>query len=181
MAGQLRVGKQTILLLAVALSVASQAWAASYPMSGPAYAPGSYHCSPHFVPYAIQVIPYHSVPLMPWAVPTPAPPSASDAQVAKSDRAPAISEARAASATDSAPARPTEPGRCNVGFWNVTGRDVSLTIDGKAQALPKGHALTLSLPHRFQWQIEGREPHAETVPQEQNVYEVILRPDSLPR
>jgi len=70
------------------------------------------------------------------------------------------------------------PGRAKVGFWNITGADVTLTIDGQQRKLPKDRALTLELGRTFVWQVEGRGPRLERVPDEQNVFEVILRPQT---
>ena len=76
------------------------------------------------------------------------------------------------------PAQATEaaPGRCKVGFWNITGRDLTLTINGQARTLPKDRAVTVELERNFVWQITGRDPHSERVPEEMSVFEVILRP-----
>jgi len=68
------------------------------------------------------------------------------------------------------------PGRCKVGFWNITGEDVSLTIDGQERKLPKNRAVTLELGRTFVWQRSGRGPQTERVPEGENVFEVILRP-----
>jgi len=65
--------------------------------------------------------------------------------------------------------------RCKVGFWNVTGRDVTLKIDGQPRLLPKDRAVTLDLDRSFAWQIDQGESVIENVPEEQGFFEVILR------
>jgi hypothetical protein len=68
------------------------------------------------------------------------------------------------------------PGRAKVGFWNITGADVTLTVDGQQRKLPKDRAVTLELGRTFVWQLDGRSPRLERVPDDQTVFEVILRP-----
>lgn len=92
-------------------------------------------------------------------------------------RAPTITESRSLGSVEQAGARLAEPGRCKVGFWNVTGRDLTLTIDGQARTLAKDRAVTVTLGRTFVWQISGRDAQTERVPEELGVYEVILRPE----
>jgi hypothetical protein len=65
--------------------------------------------------------------------------------------------------------------RCKVGFWNLTGRNVTLTVDGQQQLLPKDRAVTLELTRSFVWQIDQRETVTERVPPDEAFHEVILR------
>ena len=64
--------------------------------------------------------------------------------------------------------------RVRVGFWNLSGRDVTLTVDGKAWALPKDRAVTLDLERQFAWQVEGRSQHVERVAEGQSTHEVVI-------
>jgi len=64
---------------------------------------------------------------------------------------------------------------CKVGFWNLTGRDVTLKVGGQQQMLPKNRAVTLDLERSFAWQIDQGEAVTERVPEEQPFHEVILR------
>ena len=64
---------------------------------------------------------------------------------------------------------------CKVGFWNVTGRDVTLKIDGQPRLLPKDRAVTLELGRSFNWQVDQEQAVTEHVPAEQPFHEVILR------
>lgn len=65
--------------------------------------------------------------------------------------------------------------RCKVGFWNLTGRDVTLKVDGQLRMLAKDRAVTLELDRAFVWQIDQRDSVSERVPEEQPFHEVILR------
>jgi hypothetical protein len=65
--------------------------------------------------------------------------------------------------------------RCKVGFWNLTGRDVSLKVDGQERMLPKDRAVTLDLDRVFVWQLDQSQAVSERVPDEQAFHEVILR------
>ena len=112
------------------------------------------------------------------APPTPAPtrtPTTNEPPVLPK-QAPAIFESRTRGGLYPAQATEAAPGRCKVGFWNITGRDLTLTINGQARTLPKDRAVTVELERNFVWQITGRDPHSERVPEEMSVFEVILRP-----
>ncbi len=65
--------------------------------------------------------------------------------------------------------------RCKVGFWNLTGRDVTLKIDGQPRVLAKNRAMTLDLERSFTWQLDLGDAVTERVPEEQPFHEVILR------
>jgi hypothetical protein len=86
---------------------------------------------------------------------------------------PIITESRSPSG-DQALAGSTKQ-RCKVGFWNLTGRDVSLKVDGQQRLLPKDRAVTLDLDRSFAWQIDQGQTTTERVPDEQTFHEVILR------
>ncbi|MCI0683877.1 MAG: hypothetical protein L0Y71_17360 [Gemmataceae bacterium] len=92
-------------------------------------------------------------------------------------RAPTITESRSYGGVTRAGATDAPAGRCKVGFWNITGGDVTLTIDGRTRRLPKDRALDVQLPRTFVWQIDGRAAQTETIPEGQNMFEVILRPE----
>ena len=153
------------------------------PADAVAYASPSIYC----IPFAMPLAPSSNIPARPvgpaLAKPTPAPPSGSvepprepsrEPPLPKVREAPKIIESRSHSDTSMDGAPPV--GRCRVGFWNITGRDVTLTIDGQARKIAKDHALTLELSRSFVWQLDGRPPQTERVSVEQTVYEVILRP-----
>ena len=62
-----------------------------------------------------------------------------------------------------------------MGFWNLTGRDVTLSIDGKPQIVPQGKNLRLQLGRQFVWQIGGHEAQTEKIPIENSGLEIVLR------
>lgn len=101
---------------------------------------------------------------------TPAPSSlVQDVETPK--RAPVITESRfEGSATSEARA-----GRCRVGFWNLTGRAVSLTVDGERRTLAKDRALTLELPSRFVWQVDEGDARTERLAPAQSTHEIVIR------
>ena len=67
------------------------------------------------------------------------------------------------------------PGRCRVGFWNLTNRDVTLMVEGKTWTLPKDRAVTLDVEGQFVWQIEGRTQTVERVADGLATHEVVIR------
>jgi hypothetical protein len=67
-------------------------------------------------------------------------------------------------------------GMARVGFWNITGRDVTLSIDGRQRTLAKDRAVTVDLQRSFTWQVNDGVLQTERVPGEQSTFEVIIRP-----
>jgi hypothetical protein len=65
--------------------------------------------------------------------------------------------------------------RCRVGFWNLTGRDVTLVVEGRSHSLARDRALTLDLNRSFTWQIDARGPQSEQVADDQATHEVVVR------
>jgi hypothetical protein len=45
--------------------------------------------------------------------------------------------------------------RCRVGFWNLTGRAVTIKVDGKSVTLAKDRDITLDLERQFTWRLDG--------------------------
>ena len=126
---------------------------------------------------AIPAVNYYCVPtptVMPvpdaypkYATPTPAPPSStSEPPLGANDpRMPKIVVKSADAKKD----------RCRVGFWNLAGRDLSVTIEGKAYSLPKNQVLTFDMDRQFTWQVAGKTPQIQRVPDSQPAYEVLIR------
>lgn len=119
-------------------------------------------------------------PGMRYAPATAAPPSGTvepplQKKVSSEARMPVIVTSHALGGS-AAPARPPLANdRCRVGFWNLSGRDVTLTIDGKALSLPKDRAVTLDLERSFTWQVEGRPQHVERLAEGIATHEVVIQ------
>ena len=111
-------------------------------------------------------------PVMPYAMPKAAPPSQQEtSEPPLGSSKPKITESRShggkyATATND---------RCRVGFWNITGRDVIILVDGQSRSLARNQNMTLELARVFSWQIDGRQ-QAERVPDGQTTYDIVLRP-----
>lgn len=65
--------------------------------------------------------------------------------------------------------------QCSVGFWNLTGRDVTLTIDGKSVMMAKNRKITVELNRQFDWQADNGMQRMERVPVGQTTFEVVVR------
>ena len=145
---------------------------------GPAYyeyyAPAFSYCPSVAVYPAIRPIP--KIPTVPAkkateTVPVPTtkePPPSSMLQ-----KGPTVTESRSTS-RDIADGRPG-PDHCKVGFWNLTGRDITLRVEGQPRVLAKNRAVTLDLARSFSWQVDQEQATTEQVPAEQRFHEVILR------
>ncbi|MBI3407944.1 MAG: hypothetical protein HY040_06255 [Planctomycetes bacterium] len=123
------------------------------------------------------------IPLMPqaqpYAAPSAAPPSGVPSAQTKEPplgsapgKGPTIIESR--SSVAAGPATPAGA-KCKVGFWNLTGRDVTLKIDGQPRTLPRDRAVTLELARAFVWQVDQSEASSEQVPMDEAFHEVIIR------
>jgi len=118
-----------------------------------------------------------------YAIPTPAPPSTTGepplqigpAKAVNDPRLPEIVTSHALGGGQLPGAAPLPKNRCRVGFWNLSGRDVTLVIDGKARQLSKNQAVTLDLDRQFAWQIQGRTQRVERVPEGLAAHEVLVR------
>jgi hypothetical protein len=120
-----------------------------------------------------------------FADPVPAPPSPPQKKAvmspAKSSSSPAAKELppkiiATRSVENAVPGVSVVPkDRCRVGFWNVTGRDVTLTIEGKSWKVPKDQSITLDLEWTFSWQIDQRPQQIERIPTGQNTHELVIR------
>ena len=66
-------------------------------------------------------------------------------------------------------------GTCKVGFWNVSGRDVKVTVAGKTYAVPRDRTVTVTVNRSFVWAIDSQQEQAERVPDEQTSHEIVIR------
>ena len=64
---------------------------------------------------------------------------------------------------------------CRVGFWNLTGRQVVLRIDGKGHYVAKNKAITLTVARDFSYQLDGESMESVQVPDEKKTFEIVLR------
>jgi hypothetical protein len=118
-----------------------------------------------------------------YAIPTPAPPSPTPepplqktpAKAVLDPRLPVIVTSRALVGSHVPGAAPLPKDRCRVKFWNLSGRDVTLVIAGKAWQLSKDRAVTLDLDRQFAWQIQGGTQRIEQVPEGLAAHEVLIR------
>lgn len=112
----------------------------------------------------------------PLAAPSAAPPSAGPIQSGKGQ--PEVTESRSFYEAFKVPSTSTDKPaseRCAVGFWNLTGRDVTVSVDGKSQVIPRGKTVRLQVDRQFVWQVSGREAQTEKVPMENSGLEIVLR------
>jgi hypothetical protein len=132
----------------------------SGPSTGPAY---YYYWGPPV---------YHACPPGPTVLPVPDARPTNEPPLQSSDARPKIITTRTLGGNE--PSTQSKE-RCRVGFWNLTGHAVTLTVSGKSWPLAKDQAMTVELDRQFSWQVEGRAQHLERVPDEQMVYEVVVR------
>jgi|SRR5882724_188572 len=65
--------------------------------------------------------------------------------------------------------------RCRVGFWNLTGRDVTLVVDGKSRLVARDRALTLELPRDFGWRVDQQPAQTVHVANDKASHEIVIR------
>jgi hypothetical protein len=144
-----------------------------------AYSYPAYYSYP---PTVFYLSPY--VPPCPWPVvvpgfaqPTPAPPSQRPAfqsiepPLAGSKSAPTVTESRSRAKKTAS----VSEACCQVGFWNVSGQDVTLIVDGQSRLLPNNRALTLLLGRQFTWRVAGRTSRSAQVPAGRTTLEIVVR------
>jgi hypothetical protein len=116
-------------------------------------------------------------PTVPLAVPTPAPPSkavmppAGKALHMSPATGPSVTEARSGTGAPLALAKD----RCRVGFWNLSGRDVTIVVEGETRVLLRDRALTLELTRDFTWHIDQQADRSEHVGEDKSTYELVIR------
>ena len=184
------IGARIKLLLAVCLvlTTATSAhawWGWGWRFGGYRYYGASYYYAPAYYRYYAPSYAYcPSVPVYPTVRPvpfvTPAKKAAEKVPTSKEppvanakQKGPTVTESRSTSRSIASSEFSTD--RCKVGFWNLTGRDITLRVDGQPRTLAKNHAVTLELARTFSWQIDGERTTNELVPAEQAFHEVILR------
>jgi hypothetical protein len=144
----------------------------AYYYAPPVYSAGPYYyCPPTQTPMP-RIIP------VPDARPSPTgePPLRNSNDKTSNDlRMPVIVTAHAIGGNYVPGSSPLAKDRCRVGFWNLSGREVTLRIDGKAWTLPKNREVTLDLERQFSWQVEGRPQHVERVAEGGASHEVVVR------
>lgn len=145
---------------------------------GAAYAP-SYYYPVAYAPASYPAICGAATPVAlasatPYAAPKAAPPSQTAEPPAAAAKKPTIIESR--SLGGSYPVVTKDAGTLPVGFWNATGHDVRLTVNGQSHLLRRNQALNLRLDRTFTWQQAGDEPRQEQVSDSQLSHEVIVRP-----
>ena len=188
MAGVWRLSFCVVVVSALAASQASSFGGRFGSSSAPATTVHYYYA----VPTTYWVVPYYYCPPLaaprvipvPDARPTPAPPSPTgepplqkmiEKKVSNDARMPIIVTSHAVGGNFVPGTMPLAKDRCRVGFWNLSGREVTLMIEGKSWTLAKDRAVTLDLERQFSWQIEGRSQHAERVSDGQASHEIVIR------
>lgn len=119
-------------------------------------------------------------PGVPYAQPVPAPPSqgprpqTGEPPLADPGKgAPKVSETRLTAKKIAADAGAKD--RCRVGFWNVSGRDVLLTVNGEQRLIPRDRSVTLTLGRSFAWQIDQRPVESGQVSAGNDTLEIVIR------
>ena len=135
----------------------------------------SYYYAPVYY-YPAYMVP--ACPTIPPQYATPKPAPASETSEPPLDTSkPKVTESRTHGAKYVAAKAPknAKDDRCRVGFWNITGRNVTILIDGQSRSLARNQSLTLELARTFNWQMDGRQ-QAERIPDGQGTHEIVLRP-----
>jgi hypothetical protein len=118
---------------------------------------------------------------MPYAQPTPAPPSEQTIGTETAGNKPgrpivieslnyydsyALAHGKGSSAS---------PTSGTLALWNLTNHEVTVRVDGQSHTLEPGKNLTLTVGRRFIWQVEGREPQTERIATGEVGIEIVLR------
>jgi hypothetical protein len=114
-----------------------------------------------------------------YAQPQPAPPSGKEPPLSKkTSEPPKVNESQSFSLGEGKAIPVATNGNgtgIRVGFWNVSGRDVKLTVAGKTYNVPRDRNVTLVLNRSFTWQVDSKESVTERVPDETSSHEIVIR------
>jgi hypothetical protein len=72
-------------------------------------------------------------------------------------------------------ARAPAAGVCAVTFWNLSGQGLTLRVDGRPRALAAGQSVRLDLKRDFSWDVAGRDPVRQQVPERESGVEIVIR------
>lgn len=111
-----------------------------------------------------------------YAQPTPAPPSAVPSLPIRAT--PGVTETRshfAAAPPVGTPGDWPTVTTAQAGFWNLTGRDVVLTVEGQQQVLPNGTGTRRAVARQFAWRVDDRETQLERLPESAPFVEIVIR------
>jgi hypothetical protein len=64
---------------------------------------------------------------------------------------------------------------CSVAFWNLTGRDLTVQVEGQDHYVPRGKNVRLDLGRQFVWRVEDRAAETEKVPANDSAVEIVIR------
>lgn len=186
-----------VVTLLLAVPAGAQAWgwrhrSAAYPAyyyapvvvapayPAPAYAPPPVAAAP--VPVAPAGPPPACVPTAPPPAPyspaTPAPPSG-----APTTREPPLSPGAGVTESryfDAYPverraAEPPAGDRCVVQFWNLSGRELTLTVGADTRPLGAGANWRVEVPREFVWRVADREAQRQKLPPSESALDVVIR------
>jgi hypothetical protein len=156
---------------------------AYYLVSTPAYVVPATVC-PAPVPVVGPAVPAGHLYAQPTAAPpsgtAPAGQSKEPPTAPATPRGPKVSESSSFYSTHPGAAETTvsyrpSAGRVQVGFWNVSAREVVITVGNTSYTLAAGRAVTVTVTRRFIWRLDQGELRAETVPGERETLEIVIR------
>lgn len=141
------------------------------PVSYPVYWVGYAPCQPVMMSAAPRAV---------WATPTPAPPSTTSPSTSEpplqkpEKKAPTISESRSHGGNYTVSTANMND-VCRVGFWNLSGKDVTIQIGTLVHTVPKDRAVTFEVPRRFSYQMDQQQAQAVEVPGGGTTHEIVIR------
>jgi hypothetical protein len=172
-----------VVLMLLPLSASANGWGrnrvASYYYAAPMYWDPCVIYLPPCPPVMVQGTQPIQAPMpreAPLAAPSAAPPSAGPITPEKGK--PEVSESRSFYESFAVKPQVSEKvlgERCAVGFWNLAGRDLSVSIEGQAHVIPRGKSLKIQTGRQFVWRMEGHEAQTETVPPDNSGVEIVIR------
>lgn len=131
--------------------------------------------------------PIPAVPAVPGAaIPEPAPPSTPEMlpPTSPSSISRRVSAFRAASSPDRTSysiynsrtsGQPASADRASVTIWNLTGRTLVLSVNGRTLSISQGRKLEVETSRTFSWQVTGQSAEVTSVPEAQNGLTLAIR------
>jgi len=63
----------------------------------------------------------------------------------------------------------------SVAFWNLTGRTLTVNVNGADRTLGNGQSMTFDLPRSFRWQVAGRGVETMQLASSEKGAEILIR------
>jgi hypothetical protein len=125
---------------------------------------------------AVPAVPGSAIPeAAPPSTPEMLPPSSTSRRVSAFRAAPSSDRTSYSIYNNRSSGRLTAADRASVTVWNLTGRTLVLSLNGRPLSIGAGRKLEVDTPRTFSWQVSGQSQEVTSVPEAQNGLTLAIR------